>query len=190
MNSGHQDDSSRLLVRLAEGDRGALDALLPLVYEELRQMARVHLSRSPAWSDLSSGDLVSKAYLKLAGDQNIPLKGRSHFFALSARVMRQLLVDHARERLADKREGSRQRVPLSDQTLSPHNSEHVLAVDAALERLGQLNPRYSGIVEMRFFGGMTVEEVAAHLGVSKRSVEADWTIIRAWLRRELSGTMD
>lgn len=130
--------------------------------------------------------MVHKAYLALVEHDNINFEQRAHFFATAAKIMRQLLVDHARAKGRHKRGGGRKREPLHPDTLVINHDDDVLQVEAALEKLAVVDPRQAKIVELRFFGGLTVEEVAAVLGVSKRTVEAEWTMIRAWLRKELA----
>jgi RNA polymerase sigma factor (TIGR02999 family) len=131
--------------------------------------------------------LVHEAFMKLVDQNRVTWKGRTHFFAVGAQAMRRILVDHARGRMRDKRGGKRERIQLTDDvTVSRAHDEDLLAVDEALAKLATIDKRQASIVEMRFFGGMTVAEVAEALGVSKRTVEAEWTHVRAWLRRELS----
>jgi len=134
---------------------------------------------------------VHEAYMKLVDQTRVDWHGKAHFFAVAAQAMRRILVDHARSRQRDKRGGGRARVALEEATaLSPQKDEDVLALDEALERLGAIDPRQAKVVELRFFGGLSVDEVAAALGVSKRTVEGDWTFARAWLSRELRNNDD
>ena len=175
-----------MLAQAEQGDRSALNEWLPIVYEELRDIARKHLTQRSNWRNWSSCDLVNKAYVKLLGSEELSIRSRSHLFALSSRVMRQLLVDHARQSCSQKVGGNKQHFSLNEQQLKTNDPEHVLAVDEALQRLQERNPYHAEIVELRFFGGMTIDEVAEYLGVSSRTIQAEWTIVRAWLRRELS----
>ncbi len=132
--------------------------------------------------------LVNEVYMKMVDQKRVDWRGKSHFFAIGAKVMRRILVDHARTKKRHKRGGQWQRIPLADEMrVSNRNDEDVLAIEEALEKLSQVDPRQAEIVELRFFGGLTVQEVAEVLSVSKRTIEAEWTMARAWLRRELSG---
>jgi RNA polymerase sigma factor (TIGR02999 family) len=165
------------------------EALLPLVYDELRVLARKYLSRERPGHTLQATALVHEAYLRLVDQTRVDWQGRTHFFAVGARVMRNLLIDHARARGRVKRGGEWKRVTLAER-LTPngrgeYDPEQLLALDESLERLAQLDERQAKVVELRFFGGLTVPEVAHLLGVSQRTVEGDWTHARAWLKREL-----
>lgn len=171
---------------------GAIERLLPLVYDELKKLAAHQLRRERLDHSLQPTALVHEVFLKLAAQRQVDELGRSHFLALGAQAMRRILVDHARRRRRSKRGGGATRMILdddlaADRTLSRQRETDVLAVHDALERLAQLDSQQARIVEMRFFGGLSVQEVADVLGLSKRSVEAEWTMIRAWLRRELGG---
>ena len=163
------------------------EEMFGVVYDELRRLAAQYLSGERSGHTLQPTALVHEAYLRLAAE-SAEWDSKTHFFAVGARVMRRLLIDHARARGRDKRGGDWQRVTL-DPGVSPVAAElddaSLLALDDALERLAKLDAREAQIVELRFFAGMTVEEIAAELGVSKRTVESDWTHARAWLRREL-----
>lgn len=185
--AGVREDVTQVLEQLAEGDKRAADKLLPLVYDEFRALARHYLAQERANHTLQPTALVHEAYMKLVDQTRVDWQGKSHFFAVAAQAMRRILVDHARSRQRDKRGGGRARVVLDEAVaLSPQKDEDVLALDEALEKLSGLDPRQAKVVELRFFGGMNVEEVAQALGVSKRTVEGDWTFARAWLSRELS----
>jgi RNA polymerase sigma-70 factor (ECF subfamily) len=160
--------------------------LMPLVYDELRVLARSYLRGAPD-STLQPTALVHEAYLKLVHQEQSDWKGRTHFLAVGALAMRQILVDFARSGKRKKRWGGRIRVDLEEgSALSIQRAENVLALDDALTRLAVKHPEKAYIVELRFFGGLNVDEVAGMLGCSKRKIEQDWTFIRAWLRRELS----
>ncbi|HUO07036.1 MAG TPA: sigma-70 family RNA polymerase sigma factor [Phycisphaerae bacterium] len=181
-----REDVTVVLEQMRNGDKNAADKLLPLVYDEFRALARHYLAQERANHTLQPTALVHEAYMKLVDQTRVDWQGRSHFFAVAAQAMRRILVDHARSRQRDKRGGGRARVILDEAVaLSPQKDEDVLALDEALERLAALDPRQAKVVELRFFGGLSVEEVAEALGVSKRTVEGDWTFARAWLSREL-----
>lgn len=180
-------DVTECLAALSGGDKAAMERLVPMVYDELRRQAASFLRKEAPGHSLQPTALVHEVFLKLADQNRVSWKGRSHFFAVGAQAMRRILVDHARRKKRAKRGGGRQRISLDEGlVVSPRRDEDVLALNDALEKLADLDPRQAQIVEMRFFGGLTVQEVAEVLGVSKRTVEAEWTMIRAWLRRELS----
>lgn len=177
---------TQLLQRLRAGDPEARERLFPLVYDELRQVAQRALRRERPDHTLRPTELVHEAYLKLAGGRGGEWQDRAHFIGIAARAMRQILVDHARRRLAGKRGGGWERTTLeaigAEQELPP---EELLALDAALERLEQFEPRLRALVEYRFFGGLPDREIAELLGVSERTVNRDWTRARAWLHKEV-----
>ena len=185
------EDLTQLLERVGAGDARAREVLVQRVYDRLRAMAGRQLRGSNAQS-LHATALVHEAYEKLFGSAPPSFEGRNHFFGAAANAMRQAAVQHARERQAQKRGGQWQRVTLTGLDLSgsdtPGASEPVemLALDAALDELAHLSPRQARIVELRFFAGLTVEEAAAVLGVSPRTVELDWRTARAWLREKLA----
>ena len=161
--------------------------LMPLVYDELRVLARAYLRGAAPDYTLQPTALVHEAYLKLANQEQADWKGRTHFLAVGARAMRQILVDYARNRKRKKRWGGCIRLDLGERgVLSTRKPDNVLALDEALKKLAIKDDQKALIVELRFFGGLNVQEVAELLGCSKRKVEQDWTFIRAWLRRELS----
>jgi RNA polymerase sigma-70 factor (ECF subfamily) len=187
MTSPDQGEITQVLKTIAAGDRAAMDRLMPLVYPDLRALAGHFLRREGAGHTLQPTELVNEAFLRLVDQKRVDWKGRSHFFAIGAQAMRRILVDHARAKLSKKRGQRPIKVELhEDMMISTTRAEDVLALDQALERLTALDPEQARIVELRFFGGLNVEEVAEVLGVSKRKVEAEWTVTRAWLRRELS----
>jgi RNA polymerase sigma factor (TIGR02999 family) len=161
---------------------------MPRVYDELRRLAGSYLAGETVSHTLQPTALVNEAYIKLVDQTRVDWKGRTHFFAVAAQAMRRILVDHARRRSRQKRGGGHQRIEWSDQLqLCPERDDDLLALDEALTKLAQLDSRQAQIVELRFFGGLTVAEVSQLLNLSKRTVEAEWTMIKAWLRRELSG---
>lgn len=182
-----QHDVTRLLDALGGGDRAALDALFPLVYDELRRLARRHLSRERPEHTLDSVALVNEAYLKLADQDGVRLENRAHFFAVSARAMRAILVDHARARNAAKRGGGGVPVPLDEvaELLSDEQAEHVELLDDGLEQLTRVNAEATRVVECLYFGGLTLDETALALGMSVATVRRRWSFAKAWLGRAL-----
>jgi RNA polymerase sigma-70 factor (ECF subfamily) len=179
---------TQLLGGWRAGDRSALDRLVPLVRAELTRLARHHLAREGRHDAMQPSSLVQEAFLRLLPGADVPWQSRAHFFAVASQVMWHVLVDHARERLRQKRGGGAVHVPIDAAVvLSPQQIEHIVAIDLALQRLAATDERKSRVFEMRFFGGLTVDEVAEVLGVSPNTVIRDWTFARAWLRRELGG---
>lgn len=179
-------DVTTLLLSWRRGDEQALVRLVPAVHEELRKIARRCLRGERAGHSLQATALVNEAYLRLVDVRQVNWQNRLHFLAMSARIMRRVLVDAARARAADKRGGDAVRVSLSE-AVAKHDdvSEDVLALTDAVEALERIDPRKSRIVELRFFGGLTVDETATVLEVSPQTVMRDWTFAKAWLRREL-----
>ncbi len=176
----------RLFDRLESGDSGAVTELMPLVYDELRRLARRYVRQERAPS-IQATDLVHEAYLRLARDRPRRWQGRTHFLAIAAIGMRRVLVERARARGARKRGGDRVQVTLDEALVAgPGATVDLLAIDRALSTLAALDARQARIVELRFFGGMTVEETAEATGVSAATVKRDWTLARAWLQRELA----
>lgn len=174
---------TRLLHAVRDGEAGAFDALFSLVYEELRKVSRAALREQRGEHTLRTTALVNEAYLKLAPHAQASWQNRAHFFSIAARAMRQILIDHARKRTAQKRGGDRKRTTLTGKHLAFEvDLEELLALDDAL---GRLDERQRQVVEYRFFGGMTEKEIAEVLGVSTRTVERDWAKARAWLYRDL-----
>lgn len=167
------------------GDHQALDRLVPLVQRELRQLAAAHLRRERPDHTLQPTALVHEVYLRLVGASDVSWQDRSHFFGIAARLMRQILVDHARRRRAAKRGGLATRVTLDDDVAVERNLD-VEALDEALARLAELDPRQGRVVELRFFGGLGVEETAEVLRISPTTVKREWRTARAWLYRELA----
>ena len=177
---------TQLLLHWGDGDEQALGRLLPLVYEQLKQLAHARLAGERADHTLNTTALVHEAYLKLVDINQVQWKDRTHFLAMASRQMRRILVDYARERKAAKRGGVQYKVKLDEERLLPEAQiEIVLELDDTLKRLEELNPRRSQAVEHRYFGGMTVEETAAALGVSRATAERDLKFARAWLARDL-----
>ena len=176
-----------LLQEWRNGDRQALDALLPLVYKELRRVARFQLRKERPDHTLQSAALVNEAYLRLVG-LNIPeWESRTHFFAIAGQLMREILVDYARRRRAGKRGAGAFKVSLTDaQLMSRKGDVDVVALDDALQALAKIDPRQSRVVELRFFGGLSIEEISKALEIAPATVQRDWTAARAWLHREIS----
>lgn len=186
--STRQGEITRVLHDLKNGDDKAADVLFPLLYEELRGMAGNYMRYENRGHTLQPTSLVHEAYVKLVGQDTVDWKGRTHFLAVSAQAMRRILVDHARTKKRKKRGGDAQKVNVDDveyKLLDPEVEEHVIAIDDALTKLAEIDPMQAQIVEMRFFTGMTVQEVADAMGVSKRKIESEWTMIKAWLRKNL-----
>lgn len=180
---------TKLLLRASEGDEESRNELLSFVYDELRQLARQQLRRERPDHTLEGTALVHEAFVRLAGDAAPGWKNRAHFFGIAARCMRQVLVDHARSRGSLKRGGSWERTSLTNKGLGVVLPlTELVALDDALEKLGELDPRLLTVVEYRFFGGLEEREVAELLGVSTRTVQRDWAAARAWLYKELHGT--
>jgi RNA polymerase sigma factor (TIGR02999 family) len=181
-------DVTGLLRAWSAGDRTALDELTALVYEDLHRLARRHLRSERPDHSLQTTALVNEAYLRLVNYTRLEVLDRAHFFAVSAQAMRRILVDHARRRNA-KRGGDRQRVSLDQaSTIEDARSTDLVALDDALRALTERDPRKARVVEMRYFGGLTVDEVASVLGVSAVTVMRDWRVAKAWLYRELTAS--
>jgi RNA polymerase sigma factor (TIGR02999 family) len=186
---------SRLIAELEDGNDAVRDELFALLYGELRQIAHRQRRRWQGDHTLNTTALVHEAYLKLVGQAHIGADSRAHFLALAAKAMRHILCNYARERSALKRGGGIELVPLDESradhppaAFSLEHSDALVALDDALRRLEQLDPRQSRVVECRFFGGLTIEEAATALGVSPRTVKRDWALAQAWLHRELMGS--
>lgn len=178
---------SRLLRAWGEGDQAALNQLTPLVYAELHQIAHRHIRRQPPGQTLQTTALVNEAYLHLVEIEGVRWQDRAHFFAVSAQIMRRILVDSARAHLAEKRGGRLPHVYLDESMdASPQSSEDLIALDDALRALGKMDPRKARVVELRFFAGLSVEQTAETLKISIPSVKRDWKLAKAWLTRELS----
>jgi RNA polymerase sigma factor (TIGR02999 family) len=178
---------TRLLQAWSDGDANALEQLTPLVYVELRRIARRYMGRERPDHTLQTSALINEAYLRLVDASKVPWQNRVHFFAVSARVMRRILVDFARTRQNLKRGGGARTVSLDDAKVTASEpSVDLFALNQALDRLAALSPRQSRVVEMRYFGGLTEEEMADVLNVSPRTVRHDWGLARAWLYRELT----
>jgi RNA polymerase sigma-70 factor (ECF subfamily) len=178
---------TQLLQAWSNGDQEALDKLAPLVYEELHRLARRYMSHERPGHTLQTTALVNEAYLRIVNWKNVRWQNRAHFFAVAAQMMRRILVDFARARTYEKRGGQARRVSLSEAAnVSGERGEDLIALDDALQSLARLDPRKSRIVELRFFGGLSVEETAEVLKISTRTVMRDWGLAQAWLYRALS----
>jgi RNA polymerase sigma factor (TIGR02999 family) len=181
-------DVTSLLARWQRGDRAALEHLAPVIHRELVRLARRRLAREGHRNSVQPSSLVQEAFLRLLPARDVDWRSRAHFFAIASQVMRRVLVDHARERNRAKRSGAAIHIPAHVAViLSPEQLDEVVALDLALEQLAQRDQRKSKVFEMRFFGGLSVEETAEALGVAPNTVIRDWDFARAWLRRELGG---
>ena len=183
--STEEPDVTQLLHDLEEGRREAYDRLLAKVYPELRDLARAQMRRQRSDHTFAATDLVHEAYLKLVRYQDVDWHGRAHFFGAAAQTMRRVLVDHARSKNAQKRSGERIGLTQAEGAMAEVDSERLLEIDDALERLAVVRPRWVRVVECRYFAGMTIEETAEALGVSHGTVSNDWQMARAWLRKEI-----
>jgi RNA polymerase sigma factor (TIGR02999 family) len=180
---------TELLLAWSAGDRAALDALIPLVHHELLVLARRYMARENAGHTLQSSALVNEAYLRLVDMRRVDWQNRAHFLAVAARVMRHVLVDLARSKRSQKHGGGARRMSLEEAPdLASTPVYDVLGLDHALDALATLDPRRGKVVELRIFGGLTIEETAAALNVSADTVTRDWKLAKAWLARELAGT--
>jgi RNA polymerase sigma factor (TIGR02999 family) len=187
MMNSTTDKITQLLMAWNQGDQSARDELAPLIYDELRRMARGYLRRERPGHTLQPTALVHEAFLRLIDQSQVNWQNRAHFFGAAARLMRQILINHAETRRATKRGGEAERVSLDAAghfTVGPEVD--LIALDEALRRLERLDPQQGRIVEMRYFSGLTIEEIAEAIGVSPATVKRDWSMARAWLRRELS----
>jgi RNA polymerase sigma factor (TIGR02999 family) len=182
-------DVTQLLLAWRQGDAGALDRLLPVVYEELHRLAHARMrAESPGDHMLQTTALVHEAFLRLAGGPAVAWQDRVHFYALCARVMRRILIDQARERRSLKRGGNQSPLPIeSCLGAVPARDDDLLALDEALAQLTKLDSRMGQVVELRFFAGLSVDESAEALGVSSKTIHRDWQVARNWLLRELKG---
>lgn len=187
MDPSSGNDVTELLVAWSNGNQAARDQLMGVVYDELHRLARRYMRRESPGNTLQTSALVNEAFLRLVDQRNVHWQNRAHFFGIAAQMMRRILVDHARSRTSAKRGGGAQKLSL-DETLvvSEERSAEVVAVHEALEELTKFDARKGQIVELRFFGGLSIDETADVLGVSPGTVMHDWTLAKAWLRREIS----
>jgi RNA polymerase sigma factor (TIGR02999 family) len=185
--SASSQNITRLLLDWRNGDQTALDRLMPLVYEELRRMANHYMRNERRGHTLQTSALVNEAYLRLVDHENIEWQNRAHFFGVAAQAMRRILVDHARSRNYQKRGGGAQQVSLDEaMTLAGDRAAELIALDDALQELAKMDERKSRVVELRYFGGLSLEETAEALGVSIPTVTRDWNTAKAWLMREMT----
>jgi RNA polymerase sigma factor (TIGR02999 family) len=180
-------DVTRLLISWSDGDNNALEQLMPLIYRSLKKIAHHHLNRERGPHTLQTTALVHEAYLKLVDQNSVHWKNRSHFFAISSQAMRRILIDHARKQIAEKRGGKGEKISLEEiDVASIDPDQNLLDLDEALNELEKIDSQQSRIVELRYFGGLTVEEAAEVLQISPRTVAREWAMARAWLYRNLT----
>jgi RNA polymerase sigma-70 factor (ECF subfamily) len=180
---------TQLLAEWSEGNQSALDELYPLVYDELHRLARRYMSRERKGHTLQTTALINEAYVRLVDQRNVHWANRSHFFAISAQIMRRILIDHARRQAFAKRGGGAQQVSLEEvATVAGVQARDLVRLDEALKCLAEMDPRRSQVVELRYFGGLNNEEIASVLKVSENTVTRDWKMARAWLYQQLSGS--
>ena len=186
VNGGTLSGITELLIDWNRGDKGALDRLMPIVYNELRVVARHHLSLEDREHTLQSAALVNETYIRLVDQERVQWRNRAHFFAISARMMRRILVDHARQRRAEKRGGVLPRLSLDESAgVAKHTDLDLVALDQAMEALSRLDPQQARVIELRFFGGLTIEEISEALDISAATVTRDWVTAKAWLFSQL-----
>jgi RNA polymerase sigma-70 factor (ECF subfamily) len=185
------DDLTGLLIEWGHGDKAALDRLTPLVYDEIRRIAHRYVQRERDDHTLQTSALVNEAYLRLAGSTNISWQNRAHFYAVTAQVMRRILIDHARRRQYLKHGGEVQRIAfdeaIAETTMTQPRAAELLALNEGLDELAKLDPRKSQVVELRYFGGLNIDETAKVLEVSPMTVRRDWRAAKAWLYKKLKG---
>jgi len=187
MDAGSRSDVTELLVAWSNGNQAARDQLMGVVYDELHRLARRYMRRESPGHTLQTSALLNEAFLRLVDQKNVHWQNRAHFFGLAAQMMRRILVDYARSRNYEKRGGGVRALSLDEALIvSDARNEEVVNVHEALEKLTEFDSRKGQIVELRFFGGLSIEETAEVLGVSPGTVMRDWTLAKAWLRRELS----
>ncbi len=186
MENSPTSELTDLLVDWGNGDQTALDRLIPLVDRELHRIAHLHMNKEKPGHTLQTSALVNEAYLKLINQRDVRWQNRAHFFAIASKIMRRILLDHAKAQLRAKRGGDAQQISLSEAFIcSDKRSAELVALDDALNKLAEFDLQKSNIVEMRYFGGLTMEEIAEVLGISTPSVRRHWSMAKAWLRREV-----
>jgi len=184
-----EHEITQLLAAWREGNQAALDELYPLVYGELHRLARRYMSKERKGHTLQTTALINEAYVRLVDQRNVQWANRSHFFAISAQIMRRILIDHARRHAYAKRGGGARQVSLDETaTMTQGDFSEFIRLDEALKSLAQLDPRRSQVVELRYFGGLNNEEIAGVLNISENTVIRDWNMARAWLHRQLTGS--
>ena len=187
MKSPARHQITELLAEWREGNQSALDELYPLVYDELHRLARRYMSRERKDHTLQTTALINEAYVRMVDQKNVNWANRSHFFAISAQIMRRILIDHARRHAYAKRGGGAQQVSLEEvAVIAPEQGREMLRLDEALKTLAERDPRRSQVVELRYFGGLNNEEIAGVLHVSENTVTRDWNMARAWLYQQLT----
>jgi RNA polymerase sigma factor (TIGR02999 family) len=181
------NEVTELLIKWSQGDKAALDELMPVIHSELRRLARRYMARERPDHTLQTTALINEAYLRLVDQQGVEWQDRAHFFAVSAQIMRHILVDHARKYQSDKRGAGAQKIPLDEVTVAnQQRAAELVTLDHALNELAAIDPRQSQIVELRFFGGLTVEETAEVLKIAPVTVTREWRTAKAWLRDKCS----
>lgn len=184
-----QNQITELLAEWSDGNQSALDELYPLVFEELHRLARRYMNRERKGHTLQTTALINEAYVRLVDQRNVHWANRSHFFAISAQIMRRILIDHARRHAYAKRGGGAHQVSLEEAaTVTPELSRGLVRLDEALKSLAEMDPRRSQVVELRYFGGLNNEEIADVLKISENTVTRDWNMARAWLYQQLGGS--
>jgi len=184
---GSPNDVTQLLVAWSNGDQAARDQLMPVVYQELHRLAHHYMKRESPGHTLQTSALVNEAFVRLVDQRNVQWQNRAHFFGIASQMMRRVLVDYARNRKYTKRGGGARPISLDERFIvSDERSAEVIDLHEALERLAEFDPRQSQMVELRFFGGLSIEETAEVLAVSPGTVMRDWTLAKAWLRREIA----
>lgn len=182
-------DVTQLLLKWSQGDKAAMEELLPMVYRELQKIAHRYLYKERGEHTLQTTALVHEAYLKLVDQTRVQWQNRAHFFGIAAQAMRRILVDNARQRLADKRGAGAEKISIDDKEIdiSDEKASNLVELDFALKKLAELDPNKSRLVELRYFGGLSLEETAEVLGVSRPTVIRQWRLAKAWLYKEISG---
>ena len=189
MTQPRPHEITQLLAEWSDGKQSALDELYPLVYDELHRLARRYMSRERKGHTLQTTALINEAYVRLVDQRNVHWANRSHFFAISAQIMRRILIDHARRHAYAKRGGGAQQVSLEEvAAITPDPGRELVRLDEALKSLAEMDPRRSQVVEMRYFGGLNNDEIAGVLKISANTVTRDWNMARAWLYQQLSET--
>ena len=183
-----EHEITQLLAEWRDGNQGALDELYPLVYGELHRLARRYMSRERKGHTLQTTALINEAYVRLVDQRNVQWANRSHFFAISAQIMRRILIDHARRQSYAKRGGGARQVSLEETAVVQDDLSEFMRLDEALKSLAELDPRRSQVVELKYFGGLNNDEIAGVLKISKNTVIRDWNMARAWLYRQLTGS--